>query len=55
MNLDIFSFAIGFGVGVIIMLIYCNIQLHIVADRYEEAIAKQKKTIKSMFTTSMRD
>lgn len=52
---DIFSMAIGFGIGVIIMLIYCNVQLRLVADRYEETIAKQKKTIKSMFKTSMRD
>lgn len=55
MNLDLFSFAMGFGIAVIIMLIYCNVQLHLLADRYEETIAKQKKTIKSIFTTSMRD
>ena len=55
MTFDIFSMWIGFGIGVIIMLIYCNVQLQLVADRYEETIAKQKKTINSIFTTSLRD
>ena len=55
MTFDIFSMCIGFGLGVIVMLIYCNVQLRLVADRYEETIEKQKKTIKSMFTISMRD
>lgn len=54
-NLDLFSFAMGFGVGVIIMLIYCNVQLHLLADRYEETIEKQKETIRKTFRLSMRD
>ena len=54
MTFDIFSMCIGFGIGVIIMLIYCNVQLRLVADHYEETIKKQKETIKSIFKTSMR-
>lgn len=54
-NFDLFSAAIGFGVAVIIMLIYCNAQLHLVGDRYEEIIEKQRETIKKAFKSYMRD
>lgn len=46
---DIFSMAIGFGIGVIIMLIYSNTQLHLVAERYEDDLRKRDAQIKKAF------
>lgn len=46
---DIFSMAIGFGIGVIVMLVYCNAQLHLVADKYEEALNRRDQQIKKAF------
>lgn len=46
---DIFSMAIGFGIGVIIMLIYCNAQLHVVAGKYEDDIRRRDEQIKRAF------
>lgn len=46
---DIFSMAIGFGIGVIVMLIYCNAQLHLVAERYEDDLRKRDAQIKRAF------
>ena len=46
---DIFSMAIGFGIGVIVMLLYCNVQLHVVADKYEEDIRRRDEQIKKAF------
>ena len=46
---DIFSMAIGFGIGVIIMLIYCNVQLRLVAERYEDDLRKRDAQIKKAF------
>lgn len=46
---DIFSSCIGFGVGVIIMLIYSNAQLHLVADKYEDDLRRRDEQIKKAF------
>lgn len=46
---DIFSLAIGFGIGVIVMLLYCNVQLHVVSDQYEDLLRRRDKQIKDSF------
>ena len=45
----IFSMAICFVIGVIVMLIYCNAQLHLVAERYEDDLRKRDAQIKKAF------